>query len=470
VIDVLVPVLGRPGRAAPLVESLGAHTTVPYRCLFLVTAGDDDEAFAAKLAGAEVVEVPFALSGGDYARKINYGVSITTDSWILQAGDDLAFRPGWDEEALAVGEHSVAGVVGTNDLGNPVVKSGRHSTHSLIRRSYVEELGTIDEQGKALHEGYWHCWCNPPEAPIWMADLSFRALAEVQVGDEVMGWERVPAGSTSLNQLRNSRVLGVQERVAPLIRVLMESGREVRCTPDHLWLSGWFSPSAPRHREWIEAKVGSSLLRVIDDPIIEVAPALRQLAGWLGGIYDGEGSGLSAALQSEEANPEVTAAIQEALLRLDIAHTRSLRPARERWGSDLTDFVLTGGRQGYLKFLLLTQPVKRGFLAEKILGGKRFGQRDRIVAVEPAGESEVISLTTETGNYVAWGYASKNCDNELVETAKARRAYFAARRSRVEHHHWVWGKGENDRTYQRGQERYHEDYLLFIERRRLWRG
>jgi hypothetical protein len=114
--------------------------------------------------------------------------------------------------------------------------------------------------------------------------------------------------------------------------------------------------------------------------------------------------------------------------------------------------------------------VKRGFLAEKILGGKRFGQRDRIVAVEPAGESEVISLTTETGNYVAWGYASKNCDNELIETAKARRAYFAARRSRVEHLHHIWHKGVNDATYTRGQKRYHEDHLLFMQRRPFWRS
>jgi DNA polymerase III subunit alpha len=32
-------------------------------------------------------------------------------------------------------------------------------------------------------------YCNPPEAPIWMGDLSFKPLGEIKVGDEVMGWE-----------------------------------------------------------------------------------------------------------------------------------------------------------------------------------------------------------------------------------------------------------------------------------------
>jgi hypothetical protein len=36
------------------------------------------------------------------------------------------------------------------------------------------------------------------------------------------------------------------------------------------------------------------------------------------------------------------------------------------------------------------------------------------VSVEPDGEGEVISLTTTTGNYVAWGYASKNCKPKQV--------------------------------------------------------
>lgn len=34
---------------------------------------------------------------------------------------------------------------------------------------------------------------------------------------------------------------------------------------------------------------------------------------------------------------------------------------------------------------------------------------DKVIAIEEIGEAEVVSLQTETGNYIAWGYASKNC-------------------------------------------------------------
>lgn len=140
--------------------SITAASTYVDEVVFLATAGDDAQIDAARRTGARVEVVPFALAGGDYARKINYGIARTTAPWIFQAGDDVDFHPGWDVAALAVGAEAAACVVGTNDLGNPLVRRGRHATHSLIRRSYVEEFGTIDAPGKALHEGYWHCWVD----------------------------------------------------------------------------------------------------------------------------------------------------------------------------------------------------------------------------------------------------------------------------------------------------------------------
>jgi glycosyltransferase involved in cell wall biosynthesis len=161
-IAVLVPVLDRPDRAEPLIESILAASTLVDEVLFLCSPGDEDQIEACMNTGPEAnwLIVPFALAGGDYARKINYGITVTRSPWVLQAADDLRFHPGWDEEALARDTGPHVGVIGTNDMGNPMVRSGRHATHSLIRRAYVEEQGTIDELGKALHEGYHHCWVD----------------------------------------------------------------------------------------------------------------------------------------------------------------------------------------------------------------------------------------------------------------------------------------------------------------------
>lgn len=160
-IAVLVPALNRPQRVGPLAQSLRTASRTEVRLLYIVSPGDTATPLACKKHGVDFVVTPFPLAGGDYARKINLGVDITTEDWILQAGDDIQFGHGWDEEILTFAvQRPAAHVIGTNDLGNPLVKRGQHSTHSLISREYIVEQGTIDEPGKALHEGYWHCWVD----------------------------------------------------------------------------------------------------------------------------------------------------------------------------------------------------------------------------------------------------------------------------------------------------------------------
>lgn len=160
---VLVPVLNRPQAAIPLAASLRATSTAFL--VFLMTAGDRREQHAIRAVQkrfdhVEEVVVPFALGPGDYARKINHGVEVTSEDWIFQGADDLRFHPGWVEAALDAADHTGCRVIGTNDLCNPRVIRGGHSTHSLVHRSYVEEIGTVDVPGKMLHEGYRHNFCD----------------------------------------------------------------------------------------------------------------------------------------------------------------------------------------------------------------------------------------------------------------------------------------------------------------------
>ena len=189
---------------------------------------------------------------------------------------------------------------------------------------------------------YWAPrYCNPPEAPIWMADLSFRPIGEVRPGDEVVGWEnrateetvlapwRIKNGQKGVRRLPRkqhlsiSRVIATARRKSPIVKVTMSSGRIIRCTPDHLWSSG----STDRGRlPWIRAKRGK-------------------------------------------------------LLRRFVTPTEPLP-------QDLQ--------------------YKKHRLVERILGWCD-AQLDEVVDVSEDGEGEVVSMQTSSGNYVAWGYASKNC-------------------------------------------------------------
>jgi hypothetical protein len=260
--------------------------------------------------------------------------------------------------------------------------------------------------------------CNPGEAPVWMADMAFRPLGDLRVGDQVVGWE---APDASRRRLCIATVTALHRRAAPVVRVTMESGRSFRCTSDHWWLSYWgdrstssvglrvarrgYSGSYRVGREtFVHAEPGRILSHVID-------PTERiddRLGGWLGGLYDGEGSG-AGITQSEEHNPSVVARLREVMGALGIAYTERLHKRHE----GMLYFALVGGRQAYVDFVNKARPVRVDALKRLILSG-RFRRPDCVVDVTPERKlDEVFSLTTTTGNYVAWGYASKNCAYEV---------------------------------------------------------
>lgn len=153
-VAILVPVLRRPHRVAPLLDSIQESTPAGRaRVLFLGSPGDAAEHLAVEEARAELM-ICDPLAPGDYARKINLAIRRTAEPLLFLGADDLRFHPGWLEAAEALLSETV-GVVGTNDLCNPRVMRGEHATHFLVARWYAD-LGTVDEEGKLLHEGYAH--------------------------------------------------------------------------------------------------------------------------------------------------------------------------------------------------------------------------------------------------------------------------------------------------------------------------
>lgn len=154
---IIVPVLGRPHRVAPLIMSAAAATPTPYRLLFVVNDDDTAELAALEAAGADFLVVP--PGERSYAKKINAGFRATTEPLLFSAADDVEFHRGWLQAATAKIDDRIQ-VVGTNDQCNSRTFNGDHSTHTLFTRAYIDEHGTIDEPGLVLHEGYRHDWVD----------------------------------------------------------------------------------------------------------------------------------------------------------------------------------------------------------------------------------------------------------------------------------------------------------------------
>lgn len=155
-IAILVPLLGRAHQIDPLLTNIAAATSTPHRVV-LICSPQDDTRQAARASDADTIVVPWSPGRADYARKLAAGYLATDEPWLFQGASDLVFHPNWDLAALKAAKAKGRGVVGTNDLGNPLVKRGRHSTHSLISRDYIETYGgTADGTGLIFSEAYDH--------------------------------------------------------------------------------------------------------------------------------------------------------------------------------------------------------------------------------------------------------------------------------------------------------------------------
>lgn len=151
---VIVPVMRRPQNAAPFMRSLVASTGLAT--VYAVCDTEDVETAAAwRTAGAEVIDADPGKTW--FCSKANKGYALTSEPWLLFTGDDVRFHPGWLDHALQVASATGAGLIATNDLGNPRVMDGLHATHPVIRRSYIDERGASWDGPKTVaHEGYRH--------------------------------------------------------------------------------------------------------------------------------------------------------------------------------------------------------------------------------------------------------------------------------------------------------------------------
>lgn len=155
-IAIVIPILGRAERAQLLMSSIRSSTLVPHRILLVLSPGDPTNSDW-KHTGADWIEAPWKPGPGDFAKKTNLGYRETSEDFIFLGASDLEFTPGWDVAALKVAEETGAGVIGTQDSCNPAVKKGKHSTHSLVSREYIRDLGgTIDNTGEIYCELYDH--------------------------------------------------------------------------------------------------------------------------------------------------------------------------------------------------------------------------------------------------------------------------------------------------------------------------
>lgn len=269
-------------------------------------------------------------------------------------------------------------------------------------------------KGRAWNDEQFPRYCNTPEAPILMGDLTFKPISAVRVGDKVIGWED---GKTTNGRwgAQKQKVLAesIVEKISvrhniPVVRITMESGRQIRCTEDHHWLinRGQARRGGEKHVFFAPAKEGLYMTDVIDPKGCEFKrDGDLAAAMWLSGMFDGEGYADHRSIviaQCRNHNPEVCKRLEYVLNRLGFEWSYD----KQKSGGS---YRIKGSYREAIRMSNMCVPARRERLVARVLGRAYWKRADKIISIESDGVDSVYSMQTSTGNYVAWGYASKNC-------------------------------------------------------------
>lgn len=313
--------------------------------------------------------------------------------------------------------------------------------HTLVKLD--ERLHGLKFQPKDLWAHMAEVWDDPQmlvnvNAPtykclevghrILTADLRWVEAGTVQTGDVLFGFD-ADAGQGRSSQRRRYRpsvVLRSETAVRPCVRVILDDGSSVVCTPDHPWLvdNGWSGAS----RRWVNAedlltqpnrgrgRFARYALRAFQ--VWETGQSFDD--GWLSGLYDGEGSLSERSHPSKSSSHALTLAQKEGPVL-----QRFLTLMAERgfevgvWAGENCMHAAITETSEILRALGTLRPAR---LLPRVNGerGCRIIGRSEIVAVESAGDREIQSITTSTGTYIGEGWLMHNSGFERFFDTKGR--------------------------------------------------
>lgn len=293
--------------------------------------------------------------------------------------------------------------------------------------------------------------CTPAESPILMADLSYKPISEVRVGDEVIGFTTDTEDGLKRRFLCKATVSKTFEYPKQnVVKVILDSGEEIRCTADHKWYAGKHggfrgmrADGTPDIRNlYRKAQIGKDLMRIAPARLRKLSAEEQWDAAWLAGFFDGEGtvsnvyhrrqtrpgggryrpSAAISFIQATDRHPEICENLERILDRLGYDYYAFDRISQNEKWQDSRIYTLRGRNLArYQEFLHVLKVVKwRERFIEGALGSKFIMAQERVTYIKPDGEETVYALETTTGNYVVWGFASSNSASQYQQSPVPR--------------------------------------------------
>jgi hypothetical protein len=259
-------------------------------------------------------------------------------------------------------------------------------------------------------------FCLDPTTPVLTANLEWRPIGSIRVGDELIGLDEYPVDGKH-RKMQNTTVQAVWHTYKPAIRLRFTDGSSVVCSGDHRWLVGTMGANGNaqwRAARWID--IGHRVKRVVDpwedDRSYE--------GGYLAGVFDGE-----ACVVTREGRP--TGALQFSQNPGAVMDT-TLRLLKEKGYNPKSvsrkafcQHVQLSGLANVMRFLGSVRPYR--LLNRDIWQGHalRSCGFKTVIGIDELPEQELIDIETGTRTFVANGLVSHNSQfyDEMAHVSKS---------------------------------------------------
>ncbi len=295
-----------------------------------------------------------------------------------------------------------------------------------------QAIQTYDDQMRSLERANPETFkverrCLDPDTRVLMADLTWRRIDDVEVGDEVFGVDEFntkhhETGRTTERRMRRAVVEAKADSFDSAYRLIFDDGSSVVCSGLHRWFSAT-SQSASNYR-WRSIEPQSS---VGPRSMLKVGDSIRALCdpwgvddsrdgGWLAGLYDGEGCvvrrengrtefRIDLAQNPGEVNDEAWRILTDMGFSPKDASTLG-RKCRTTKITGMNECLRLLGQVRPLRLLRNGNP----FLWEGRALGHEKSQRftKTIVSIEELPTQRLVDIQTSTRTFIAEGLVSHN--------------------------------------------------------------
>ena len=264
-----------------------------------------------------------------------------------------------------------------------------------------------------LEHGAGQTYCLVPSTRVLTADLRWRPIGEMRVGDQLVAFEEERTNTHS-RQWQQATVESVDTIIQPCYLLKFSDGTEITASADHRWLTrdrqmfGW-SRTADLQGADRYPKRSSKMVKLMETWDEDVSWG----AGYLAAAYDGEGCFTQTSRKGRQNRMMLVFSQKDnAMLELVQSELRdrkfefSVRCPDTRKG--VAQLSILGGLPEVLRFLGSVRPRRLLSNMKPLTNGRMGGRPVELLSSEFIGDREVMAVKTSTGTLVAEGFASHN--------------------------------------------------------------